>query len=194
MLLLHHDTRLNLGAFFAIGRPSPLSGAHSHGHAPPPHFPDGGAAEMASAALSAPSHPAPATPAPDSSTNCTPQPAPCCVAEPQQPAHNICGHGGERIRAARQHITAARPPPPQSMHAPRARLPHSPPARPPLLHGAPCGAHILQRHEPPRASLLHAAAHARACSRTRPRWRGGVLACKLVACSFCCAALCGADP
>ena len=69
----------------------------------------------------------------------------------------------------------------------------SPTARPPaLLHGAPCGAHILQRHEHTdvaascRFALTrlqpHAAAVARACKR------------KLVACSFCCAALCGADP
>ena len=43
--------------------------AHSHGHAPPPHFSEGGAVETVSVAHAAPSHPAPATPAPDSSTN-----------------------------------------------------------------------------------------------------------------------------
>ena len=63
--------------------------------------------ETASAALSAPSHPAPATPAPDSSTNCTPQPAPYCVAEPQECTHNPSARGGARIYGtpARPHDT-----------------------------------------------------------------------------------------
>ena len=52
-----------------------------------------------------------------------------------------------------------------------------------LLHGAPYGAHIPSDTSPAGVPpWLHAAAVARACKR------------KLVACSFCCAALCGADP
>ena len=46
-----------------------------------PHHGDAGAAETASAARAAPSHPAPATPRlPTPSQTCTPQLAPCCVA------------------------------------------------------------------------------------------------------------------
>ena len=46
-----------------------------------------GAAETVFAARAAPSHPAPASPAPSRSfTSCTPQPAPCSVAEPKSGA------------------------------------------------------------------------------------------------------------
>jgi len=71
----------------------------------------------------------------------------------------------------------------------RAFLTACPPA---LLHGAPCGAHILQRHIPHGCRCImplrtHAPPSARAHG-----GGAGVLTCKLVACSFCCAALCGA--
>jgi len=97
-------------------------------------------------------------------TTCTPQPAPCCVAEPQELAHSLCGRG-ERANPG-QHGSTARTQrgPPHSSMLPEctflaARLPA-------LLHGAPCGAPI--RHTPhgcrclmplrtrTRRSLLHA--------------------------------------
>jgi hypothetical protein len=149
---------------------------------PTSHVPDGDAEQRRRRPLSAPSHPAPATPAPDSFT--TLHAAACAV---------LCG--GHQERACPQPLWSwwrANPGSTAAWHTrngcvlPRAHLTHCPPA---LLHGAPCGAHILQRHEPHGCRCRTAAAHApppppspHACKR------------KLVASSFCCAALCGADP
>lgn len=80
-------------------------GCAAHGHAPPPHFPDGGA-ETASAARAAPSHPAPATPAPDSSTNL--HAAACavlCGGTPRVYPHPLWSWRASESRAARQHGT-----------------------------------------------------------------------------------------
>ena len=148
------------------------------------------AAETASAARAAPSHPAPATPRlPTPPQTFTPQPALCCVAEPQEFAHSLCGRG-ERSNpgsTAAQHIARRAPPRWLRCSPERAFLTACPPA---LLHGGT----LWRTHPPethtPRMSMHHAAAHSRA-SKSRAAHGGGagVLTCKLVACSFCCAAL-----
>ena len=112
------------------------------------HVPDGGAAGTVSAALSARIR-LQRPPAPTPFTTCTPQPVPCCAAAPKSLPTASVVVASERIPGS----TAAR-------HAhgailrvrvlPERTLTARPSA---FLHGAPCGAHILQRHEPLRASL-----------------------------------------
>ena len=85
---------------------------------------------------------------PTPSQTCTPQPAPCCVAEPQELAHSLPARG-ERANPG---STAAR-----HVHGallrdgcvlPRARLPHSPPAHPPARR-------TLWRTHPPAETRVH---------------------------------------
>ena len=105
--------------------------AHSHGHAPPPHVPDGdaGAAETASAVLL--HHPAP-----DSFTNL--HAAACAVlcGGHQELAHSLSARG-ERANpgsATAQHI--ARRAPPRWLRAPPS-APYPLPARPGAAHPKP---------------------------------------------------------
>ena len=90
-------------------------------------------------------------------TTCTPQPAPCCVAEPQERVcpQPLCSWRASESRAARQHGThTARSS--AFQHASRVHVPRSPPARP-LARRTLRRTH--QTHTP-RMSLPHAAAHA----------------------------------
>ena len=114
---------------------------------PTSHVPDGGAAETASAARAVPSHPAPATPG----SRLLSQPARRSLRRavwrnPKSLPTACLLVASERIRAARQHGTCtARS---SAMAACSPELAFLTARLPTLLHGAPCGAHILQqRHE-----------------------------------------------
>jgi hypothetical protein len=80
---------------------------------------------------------------PTPSQPCTPQPAPCCVAGTKRElAHSLCGRGGVRIRAARQHGTPA-----MAACSPEHTLPT---ARPPSCMAHPV-AHTSSRDTSPTA-------------------------------------------
>ena len=163
----------------ASGSVDRLPRCAAHSHAPPPHrtVPDGdaGATETASAARAAPPHPAPATPALSRSSH-TARHSLCRVVwrNPNSLPAASAVVASERIRAARQHGSAAH----SSVRAPQRWLhalpsaPSSQPARPPSCTAHPV-AHTSPETRATRVSLPHAAAHARASSCTRPRWRAG---------------------
>ena len=145
-------------------------GCAAHGHAPPPHVPDGGAAETASAALSAPSHPAPATPgsrllhklhAAACAVLCgghqeraCPQPL-CSWRACESGQHSSTAHS-----TARSSVAASSP----ERTSPTARLPSC--TAPPAPHTSSRDMSITG------VAASCRCAHARTPSCTRPRWRG----------------------
>ena len=113
-------------------------GCAAHGRAPPPHtFPTEEQRRRRPQRALRPSHPAPATPAPDSFTNSTPQPAPCCVAGTKGHSTSCPPHRSHARASGEQRIhCTARP----SAHA-LSKSPLAPPHTGFSMCGAPSDTH-----------------------------------------------------